>query len=137
MIEFLKMKETDIKDVQNFLTENKIYESGIEKYYPFMFIIKQEEKIFGLGVLDFIKGIININNIYVEPNNRKKGLGEGLLRTMLNFVYINGNKFAYYLGDNEAIYSFFNKIGFKKYKENKLYIDIEEFFCQPCQGTKL
>lgn len=137
MIEFLKMKETDIEDVQDFLTTNGIYERGIEKYFPFMFIIKKEEKILGLGVLDFIKGNININNIFIEPNNRKKGFGEGLLRTMLNFVYINETKYAYYLGENEFIYRYFNKIGFKKYKGDKLYINIEEFFAQPCQGTKL
>ena len=41
MIEFLKMKESDIEMVQEFLGENKIYESGIEKKFPFMFLIKR------------------------------------------------------------------------------------------------
>src|SRR5690554_2112180 len=127
MIEFLKMKESDIEMVQEFLGENKIYESGIEKKFPFMFLIKRGGEILGFGVLKFIKGDTIINNIFIESNNRKKGYGEGLLRTILNYIYINGTKYAYYIKNNETIYNYLKKRGFKKLTDNKLCINIEEF----------
>ena len=137
MIEFVKMKENDIEIVQDFLEVNHIYESGIENKFPFMFLIKKEGKILGLSFLEFFKGDTLISNIFVEPQNRKKGYGEGLLRTMLNYIYINGTKYAYYLENNKAIYYYLKKLGFKKNLENKLYINIEEFFSLPCQGNKI
>ncbi len=135
MIKFLKMKESDVKDVVGFLNENDIYEEEIEKQFPFTFIIKRDECILGLGYFGFIGNKSVIKNIFVQEDYRNMGLGESLLRTILNFLYISGTKDTYYFEKNN-IYNYLCKIGFTEHKERGLYMDIEKFFLQPCKGSK-
>ena len=125
MIKFLKMKESDVKDVVGFLNENDIYEEEIEKQFPFTFIIKRDECILGLGYFGFIGDKSVIKNIFVQED----------YRTILNFLYISGTKDTYYFEKNN-IYNYLCKIGFTEHKERGLYMDIEKFFLQPCKGSK-
>lgn len=141
MIEFTKMKDTDIKPVINFLKNHDLYEKGIEKSFPNFFIIKEKKDVYGFSIIELNHRKCIIKEMFVSPLKRNLKYAEGLLRTFLNYSSVQGIEDAYYLGENQEIYNYLLKLGFTKTKKDNidraLYINIEDFFSTPCNRCTL
>lgn len=97
--------------------------------------------------------VAEIIEIYILPQDRNQGLGDGLLRTILNYLQINLYTHVI-IQEHKELEGFLintraeevnsknlteqvNAI-LKKSNEFKYYIyDIEEFFSQKCKGSQL
>lgn len=62
-----------------------------------------------------------LNDLYVEPSFRKKGIGEGLIRAATNFAKENGAVFVELstANDNHTAQSLYEQIGFRKVEPDK------------------
>ncbi len=106
------------------------------------YVVEDNSEIVGGCNFNIIDEYAIINFLVINENRRGENLGDGLLRSVLNYSSIQGVKSAFFMGDNH----YFIKKGFLKVKEadedlfskteintnSILRCDIEEFFKKGC-----
>lgn len=122
--------------IKNKMT-NDISDSSIN------YVIEDNGKIVGGCNFDIISGHSIINFLIIDKERRGEKLGDGLLRSVLNYCLINGITKAFFIGENQY---FLNK-GFSYASKESipdnlmdtviiLECDIEDFFKKGCSSCK-
>ena len=82
---------------------------------PFVIIHSPNERIMGYVILWFIQEEVQISNFAIHPDFRKKGVGEAVLRDILDKVTKEGAEviFLEVRPSNHAARSLYEKLGFQ------------------------
>lgn len=83
--------------------------------FPWVIVHKEEKKIIGYVILWHIKKEVQISNIAVHPDFRRKGIGEAVMRQVLAQVEREGAKFVSLevRPSNFAAANLYQKLGFE------------------------
>jgi len=99
----------------------EIYNQPIS--FPFVIIHKDLKRVIGYILFWQLKEEVHINNIALHPDFRRRGIGEAVLRKMLNRVQREGAKFVSLevRPSNLAALGLYRKLGFKIIGRRKDY----------------
>jgi len=74
-------------------------------------VVELENTIVGCGNLDIIEDLALIKFVYIIPKYRNQGLGDGLVRALINYADRRNVKKIYIICDDKSEY--FKRFGFK------------------------
>lgn len=107
------------------------------------YIIEDNCKIVGGCNFDISSGYSIINFLIIDEDRRGEKLGDGLLRSILNYCLINGITKAFFIGENQYFlskgFSYASKALIPDILKDSVTIlecDIEEFFKKGCSSCK-
>jgi len=82
---------------------------------PYVVVHSLQRKVIGYIIFWQIKEEVQINNIAIHPDLRRQGLGEAVLRKVLDQVRNENAKFVYLevRPSNAAAFALYKKLGFK------------------------
>ena len=122
------LKQYDIEDVVN--------------YNGAKYVLIVDGSLVGVSKVDFYENIGVLKYLAIDKKAVGDGLGDALIRAILNYAIMNDIDKVYYPTTD----SYLTKIGFIEKKnclkidvENKeflLEIELEPFFSAPCKGSK-
>ena len=126
MLEIRQFKESEVQQIEDILLKEKINDLELNKNT----IVVVEDRIV-LGVCRYVVENDNswLKYLIVKENNRGELLGDGLLRTVLNKLDLQGVKRIYY----SNIDTYLIKKGFKENDKGLLELNISEFFSVGCK----
>jgi len=83
--------------------------------FPFVIVHSQQKKVIGYIILWHIRDEVQINNIAIHPDFRRKGIGEAVMRKVLDQMAREKAKFVFLevRPSNIAAFSLYRKLGFK------------------------
>jgi len=83
--------------------------------FPYVIVHSQEKKVIGYIIFWQVKDEVQINNIAIHPDFRRKGLGEAVMRKVLELVRRENAQFVFLevRPSNAAAFSLYKKLGFK------------------------
>ena len=83
--------------------------------FPYVIVHSQEKKVIGYIIFWQVKDEVQINNIAIHPDFRRKGIGEAVMRKVLDLVRKEEAKFVFLevRPSNAAAFSLYRKLGFK------------------------
>ncbi len=107
------------------------------------YIIEDNNIIVGACNFDIKSDHAIINFLIIDKNRRREKLGDGLLRSVLNYCLLSGITKALFIGDNQFFlsngFSYTNKewlLYVLKDSDTILECDIEKFFNKGCSSCK-
>ncbi len=136
MIEFIKMTESDVKEMLEFLQQEDIDKKNFINQLDKIFLAKDQGKIYGFGLVELSEGAVKIKGVYIQEDKRRHRFGDGLVRTMLHYAYLKNMTKAFYQIQNNSLDSFIEKMGFRQWEPNILYLDLGFFFSKTCHNCK-
>ena len=136
-------QESDINDCKDFLKENDLIDLFNEN--DFIYILKEDENLIGISQMKVINKYAILEYVIIDKKSRGNYFGDGLLRSILNYIYTNNITDVYFLEDDE----FLKREGFKtvskeevadllisKVTKNVLYLNLSEFFSLGCKSSR-
>lgn len=90
----------------------------------------EDENLFGLCIIHIKENKGEIKYLAVKDNFRGSNLGDGLLRSALNKLDKMGINFVFY----PNVDTYLLKIGFQESHEGYLFIELPDFFNNPCSN---
>lgn len=122
------LKQYNIEDVVN--------------YNSAKYVLVVDDELVGVSKVDFHENIGVLKYLTIDKKAVGDGLGDALIRAILNYCIMNGIDKVYYPTTD----SYLIKIGFKEKKnclkingENReflLELELEPFFTAPCKGSQ-
>lgn len=99
-------------------------------------IVEENNSIIGFANYVINKGICEIENIFVQPESRRKKIGDGLIRALLNLA--DKRKISeVYMKVEESHIDFINYVGLDKVSETTYKVTLPEFFERPCRSKSM
>lgn len=85
-------------------------------------VVELEDTLVGYGSLDIADELAIIRGVYIAHNYRNQGLGDGLVRALINYADRRAVKRIYIFSDREIDY--FKRFGFKYISSDQCDIKI-------------
>lgn len=102
-----------------------------------VFIAEESKRIIGTCVFAYQTGAAEaalVKSIYILPEERGQNFGDGLLRSTLHYLELQGVKNVKLLS-NIGVYEFYLSEGLENVKENEFVTKLPDFFLKPCKGS--
>ncbi|MCK9442948.1 MAG: GNAT family N-acetyltransferase [Tissierellaceae bacterium] len=128
MLIFRKYQNKDKDDIVKLLGQEGILDFN---FGGTIYVAVEDEGLVGVGKGEKIKGKWYISNLVILKEKRGRGLGDALLRSVLNRINNQGAKWIYSKVNEKYL---INK-GFELNEIGELQLDMDEFFDQPCVGS--
>lgn len=134
--------ENDFKDIEKILSNSNI--TDLLDNNSIIYVIKDNSELIGVSQAKLFDNYALLDFIFVDNKYRRNYYGDGLLRSILNYIY-NKNIFdIYYLGNNKFLinegFKVINKENSENlkfdYYENILYLNLNEFFNKECKSRR-
>lgn len=93
-----------------------------------VYVVIEDSKVVGVSKVKKVDDRWLLDYLIIKKANRNNGLGDSLLRAILNKIY-NMNAARIYYQNND---SYLIKKGFELTNNNELELNIEEFFAIGC-----
>ncbi|MGM0395575.1 MAG: GNAT family N-acetyltransferase [Bacillota bacterium] len=116
---------SDIDMIKKFLNKNDIWSEFISN--GLFFGGFDDGSLFGVTQILLEDGKVYVQYVFLDKDYRGQGLGNAMIRSLLNKLEINGFHMVYSRVDN----SYLEKIGFTKFK-NEYQCDLKELFSGGC-----
>ncbi len=156
----ITIKKIHLSEFHNLIIYDELnmsFENNLDNHHSNVeyFVVLDGAEVLGHAAIDALPNISTalIKEIFILPNARKQGLGDGLLRTVLNYLHnslfnkaiIKGNEKLHAFLINEGI----EEIDFKNLEEEIKDVllkeghytyytcNMEEFFNRGCKGIEL
>lgn len=126
MLVIRQYKESEIEDIKQLLISENIQDVEIN---GMIFIMIEDEDIIGVCKIEIENHSGNLKYLVIKEGKRKQNLGDGLLRGILNKLDNQDIKKVYYKENN----TYFIKRGFNLNQDNKIELNISEFFSGGCK----
>lgn len=126
MLEIRGYKEDEIQQIKDILKKEKINDLKINS--DLILIVVEDNIVLGLCSVGINNSEYWLKHLIIKEDSRGQELGDGLLRTMLNKLDLQGVKKIYY----KNIDSYLVKKGFIKNNKGFLELNILEFFTDGC-----
>lgn len=126
MLELREYKETEIQQIEDILLEEKINDLELNKN---IIVVVEDNIVLGLCKFEIENENSWLKYLIIKKSNRGQYLGDGLLRTVLNKLDLQGIEKMFY--NDMDLYLI--KKGFKENKEGILELNISEFFSIGCK----
>ena len=127
MIVIRKYKDSDLGALKDLMEGSKINvkSSDLE---DLIYLSFEDEKLIGAIKVEKKDEIWYLDYIYIDKGYRNSKIGDGLLRVAIDKLEKNGVKTLYF----SSFDGYLMKRGFKKNKDHKLELDVENFFKAKC-----
>ena len=126
MLELRGYKETEIQQMKDILLKEEIEDLELDKD---VIVVVEDDIVLGVCKYEIKNGDSWLKYLIIKEDNRRQFLGDGLLRTVLNKLDLQGIKMMFY--DN--VDSYLIKKGFIENGEGILELNISEFFSVGCK----
>ncbi len=108
--------------LKEILQKASLFSSKSNDYQKNMMVIETEDSLAGCGGVDIIEDIAILKYLYILPEYRGQGFGDGLTRALINYVDRRNIKKVYLLLGKSMDY--FKRFGFKTISKE----DVKEKF---------
>ena len=126
MLELRGYKETEIQPIKDILIKEGISDLELNEN---IVVVVEDNILLGICKVE-IEGTNSwLKYLIIEESSRGKFLGDGLLRTVLNKLDLQGIRKIFY--DKSDLYLI--QKGFSKNEEGRLELNIPEFFTVGCK----
>lgn len=125
MLVMRKYRENEKNDIRDLLIKEKIEDLEIQ---DFIYVMLEDDTVIGACKVDLEGEEGFLSYLVIESNKRGEGLGEGLLRAILNKLDLDGILKVYFHEKNSYLLS----KGFIENGENQLELNLSEFFSGSC-----
>ena len=144
MIIATQLKNSNIERVMNVFNK---YNTEIEKKEnEIIYVLEENNNIIGISKATILNNISKLNFLVIDEKSRGFDFGDGLLRALLNCLYLKGIEKVYF----GQLNSYLIKKGFTKIECNLLLkeifdydcnieiltCDLEVFFSKGCKGAR-
>ena len=126
MLEIRGYKEDEIQQIKDILNKEKINDLKINS--DLILIVSEDNAVLGLCSVEIKNSEYWLKHLIIKEDSRGQELGDGLLRTMLNKLDLQGIKSLYY----KDIDSYLVEKGFIKNEKGFLELNISDFFTNGC-----
>lgn len=126
MVAIRQYKESEIEDIKQLLISENIQDVEIN---GMIFIMIEDKNIIGVCKIEIENHSGNLKYLVIKEGKRKQKLGDGLLRGILNKLDNQNIKKVYYKENN----TYLIKSGFNLNQDNKIELNISEFFSGGCK----
>lgn len=110
MITIRKATSDDKSRMHEILNSADFDEYCFENLTEHTMVVELENNIVGWGALDIVDNLALMKFVYILPDYRNQGLGDGLVRALINYADRRGVKNVYILSQ----YEYFKRFGFKQ-----------------------
>lgn len=128
-------RDKDQSRLEMFLNENSVSVDLNSNIMINSMIVEEQNNIVGFANYIIENGICEIQNVFVQPNYRRKKIGDGLIRSLLNLA-AKREIADVYIEVKEADLAFVNYVGLDKVSEITYKVTLPEFFERPCRSEK-
>lgn len=125
MIILREYKKNDLEDIKDILFKENVMDFNIN---GIIYVLLEDNKILGVGKTSLEKDKYFLKYLIIKEEERRNGLGDGLIRAILYKLQNNNIDKLYFKGNNKFLLS----KGFKNEIKNELYLDIDSFFNSGC-----
>lgn len=125
MIILREYKNNDLEDIKDILFKENVMDFNID---GIIYVLLEDNKILGVGKTSLEKDKYFLKYLIIKEEERRNGLGDGLIRAILYKLQNNNIDKLYFKGNNKFLLS----KGFKNEIKNELYLDIDSFFNSGC-----
>lgn len=125
MIILREYKKNDLEDIKDILSKENVMDFNLD---GIIYVLLEDNKILGVGKTSLEKDKYFLKYLIIKEEERKNGLGDGLIRAILYKLQNNNIDKLYFKGNNKFLLS----KGFKNEIKNELYLDIDSFFNSGC-----
>lgn len=126
MLVLREYKEKEIQEIKRLLMTEKVQDLNIN---GIIYVMVEDNNIIGVSKIEIENDIGNLKYLVIKENRRKQGLGNGLLRAILNKLDNQEIKKVYYKENN----LYLMKFGFDLNENNTLELVVPIFFSRGCQ----
>lgn len=128
-------REKDKEKLVMFLNENEISIELDSDVMNNSMIVEEGKNLIGYSNYVFNDSICEIQTVFVQPEYRRKKIGDGLIRALLNLACKREIKEVYIAVDEKNM-GFINYVGLDKVSRSTYKVDLPDFFDRPCRGSK-
>ncbi len=125
MIILREYKENDLEDIKDILSKENVMDFNLD---GIIYVLLEDNKILGVGKTSLEKDKYFLKYLIIKEEERRNGLGDGLIRAILYKLQNNNIDKLYFKGNNKFLLS----KGFKNEIKNEFYLDIDSFFNSGC-----
>lgn len=125
MIILREYKENDLEDIKDILSKENVIDFNLD---GIIYVLLEDNKILGVGKTSLEKDKYFLKYLIIKEEERRNGLGDGLIRAILYKLQNNNIDKLYFKGNNKFLLS----KGFKNEIKNEFYLDIDSFFNSGC-----
>lgn len=128
MLLFRKYQNKDKDDILKLLKQEGILDFN---FGGTIYVAIEDEGLVGVAKGEKIEGKWYIEDLVILREKRGRGLGDALLRSLLNRINNQGAKWIY----SKEKEGFLIDMGFELNNIDELQLNIDDFFNKPCDGS--
>lgn len=128
-------RDKDKNRLEMFLNENNLTLDLSLNLMVNSMIVEEKNNIIGFSNYIIVNGICEIQNIFVQPSLRRRKIGDGLIRALLNLA-TKREIAEVYIEVKESDLGFINYVGLDKVSEKTYKVTLPDFFERPCRSEK-
>ncbi|NLZ54975.1 MAG: GNAT family N-acetyltransferase [Thermoanaerobacteraceae bacterium] len=117
MIIIRKAVTDDKHKIQEIIKNTDFNQFDFNKHPEHTMVVELEHTIIGCATLDICGNLAHIGFVYIIPSYQNQGLGDGLVRALINYADRRNVKKIYIFYDKKVDY--FKRFGFKYITSNK------------------
>ncbi|MFO7151826.1 MAG: GNAT family N-acetyltransferase [Bacillota bacterium] len=110
MIVFRKARAGDLEVIKGILQKVELEVDGIEQHIDNFMVVEEESRAIAVGGLEIYGDVAMLKCVAVLPEYRGRGIGDGLVRALINFAERRGVNTIYTYPGNATV--FFERFGF-------------------------
>lgn len=129
MLIIREYKEEEGKEILDLLISEKIDDLALTDY---IYVAIEDNVMIGACKVELENNNGLLKYLVVKEDNKGEMLGDGILRSLLSKLEKNGIETVYFNDVNPYLL----KLGFLKNNDNKLELNLSEFFNSKCKCTE-
>jgi hypothetical protein len=134
MIELKKYEARDHEGLLDLCSKEQVSSETLLEHLSTTYIISDRDQVLGFAYYIKKNNDIYLKDIYISKNERNHSFGDGLFRTVLNALMLQGH-FKVYMEANPIYKDFLIKEDLSM-TDGKYCIDLNEFFNRKCKSKK-
>ena len=134
MIELKKYQEKYYDGLKDLCSRENLPTDDLLKHLDSTYIVTEKDQVYGFAYYSEKEGDTYLDHLYISKDQRRLSFGDGLFRTLLNALMLQGC-FKVYIKD-QPIYKDFLRYEDIPYEDGRYVIDLNEFFNRKCKSRK-
>lgn len=135
MIAFKLSTYNEKEDLNNWTQMHCAYELSVSEY---AYVALEQGNCLGVCIFEYKEGALEeacIKGIYIDPDQRRFKIGDGLIRSTLHYLERQSVKNVTLL-TNPLVEPFYIYEQFEKVDAQTYQVTLPDFFLRPCKGSQ-